>query len=156
MNSLRPGHDPPCSPVDPDEIAGEREDPMSSPYQPYPDATPTASSRFAAILAHLSAPIAALVSAGSLSLLGPLLVWLVKKDDPYARRAAAGAFNFNLTFWLLYLISWVLIFTVIGAVVGIPLIIVLFLVSAWCHIKGAIRAADDRPYDYPFQIRVLS
>ena len=133
---------------------------MSSPYQPYPDAVPGAvtspSSRIAAILAHLSAPIAALLSAGSLSLLGPLLVWLVKKHDPNAGRAAAGAFNFNLSFWLLYLISWLLIFTVIGAIIGIPLIIGLFLVSAWCHIKGAIRAADDRPYDYPFQIRVLS
>jgi uncharacterized Tic20 family protein len=133
---------------------------MSSAYQPYPDpsrpAAPSSSSRFAAILAHLSAPIAALLSAGSLSLLGPLLVWLVKKDDPYARKAAAGAFNFNLTFWLLYLISWLLIITVVGAVVGIPMLIVLFVVSAWCHIKGAVRAADDRPYDYPFQIRVLS
>jgi uncharacterized Tic20 family protein len=133
---------------------------MSSAYQPYPDAprepTLPASSRLAAILAHLSAPIAALLSAGSLSLLGPLLVWLVKKDDPYARRAAAGAFNFNLSFWLLYLVSWLLILTVVGAVVGIPLIVALFVVSAWCHIKGAIRAADDRPYDYPFQIRVLS
>ena len=117
---------------------------MSSPYQPYsgasPDAVPPASSRIAAILAHLSAPIAALLSAGSLSLLGPLLVWLLMKNDPNARRAAAGAFNFNLSF----------------AVIGIPLIIALFVVSAWCHIKGAIRAADDRPYDYPFQIRVLS
>jgi uncharacterized Tic20 family protein len=135
---------------------------MSSPYQPYqpdpavPATTPSGGSRLAAIFAHLSAPIAALLSAGSLSLLGPLLVWLVMKNDPYARKAAAGAFNFNLTFWLLYLLSWVLIFTVIGAVVGIPLIVVLFLVSAWCHIKGAVRAADDRPYDYPFQIRVLS
>jgi len=133
---------------------------MSSPDQPYfrttPATPPSTGSRLAAIIAHLSAPIAALLSAGSLSLLGPLLVWLVKKDDPYARRAAAGAFNFNLTFWLLYLLSWLLIFTVIGAVVGIPLIIALFVVSAWCHIKGAIRAADDRPYDYPFQIRVLS
>ena len=133
---------------------------MSYPDQPYRDATPaaplSAGSRLAAIIAHLSAPIAALLSAGSLSLLGPLLVWLVKKDDPYVRRAAAGAFNFNLTFWLLYLVSWLLILTVIGAVVGIPLIIALFVVSAWCHIKGAIRAADDRPYTYPFQIRVLS
>lgn len=133
---------------------------MTFPDQPYRDpaaATPLpAGTRIAAVLAHLSAPIAALLSAGSLSLLGPLLVWLVKKDDPYARRAAAGAFNFNLTFWLLYLLSWLLIFTVVGAVVGIPLLVVLFLVSAWCHVKGAIRAADDRPYDYPFQIRVLS
>jgi uncharacterized protein len=133
---------------------------MSSPYQPYSgasrDAVPPAGSRIAAILAHLSAPIAALLSAGSLSLLGPLLVWLLMKNDPNARRAAAGAFNFNLSFWVLYLVSWLLIFTVIGAVIGIPLIIALFVVSAWCHIKGAIRAADDRPYDYPFQIRVLS
>ena len=129
---------------------------MSQPYQPYRPATPSTGSRLAAILAHLSAPIAALLSAGSLSLLGPLLVWLVKKNDPIARKAAAGAFNFNLSFWLLYLVSWLLIFTVIGAVIGIPLIIALFLVSAWCHIKGAVRAADDRPYEYPFQIRVLS
>jgi uncharacterized protein len=133
---------------------------MSSPYQPYSDATssvtPSPSSRIAAIFAHLSAPIAALLSAGSLSLLGPLLVWLVKKHDPYTRRAAAGAFNFNLSFWLLYLISWLLIFTVVGAIIGVPLIIGLFVVSAWCHVKGAIRAANDQPYDYPFQIRVLS
>jgi uncharacterized protein len=139
---------------------------MSSPYEPYEpyqreaDTTAAgplpASSRIGAILAHLSAPIAALLSAGSLSLLGPLLVWLVQKNDPFARRAAAGAFNFNLSFWLLYLVSWLLILTVVGALIGIPLIIVLFLVSAWCHVKGAVRAADDRAYDYPFQIRVLS
>jgi uncharacterized Tic20 family protein len=136
---------------------------MSSPHQPHqrdvestPAVAPSASSRVGAILAHLSAPIAALLSAGSLSLLGPLLVWLVLKNEPFARRAAAGAFNFNLSFWLLYLISWLLIFTVVGALIGIPMIIVLFLVSAWCHVKGAVRAADDRPYDYPFQIRVLS
>jgi uncharacterized Tic20 family protein len=133
---------------------------MSSPYDPTAeirrDATLPPSSRIAAIIAHLSAPIAALLSAGSLSLLGPLVVWLVMKNDPYARKAAAGAFNFNLAFWLLYLVSWLLIFTVIGAVIGIPLIILLFVVSGWCHIKGAIRAANDRPYDYPFQIRLLS
>jgi uncharacterized Tic20 family protein len=127
---------------------------MTSPYSPRPDAA--AGSRIAAILAHLSAPIAALVSAGWLSLLGPLVVWLVKKDDPLTRRAAAGAFNFNLSFWLLYLVSWVLIFTVVGAVIGIPMLVVLFLVSVWCHVKGAIRASDNRAYDYPFQIRVLS
>ena len=131
---------------------------MSSPYpsqQPYPT-VPSGSSRIAAILAHLSAPIAALLSAGSLSLLGPLLVWLVKKDDPYVRRAAAGAFNFNLSFWLLFVISLLLVATVIGVVIGGPLMVLLFVVSAWCHIKGAVRASQDRPYDYPFQIRVLS
>lgn len=124
---------------------------------PQPHTTESSDERTWSVLAHLSAPIAALVSLGWLSMVGPLIVWLVKKDaSPAVRRAAAGAFNFNLSFWLLYLISWVLIFTVIGSVIGIPLLIVIFLVAAWCHIKGAIRAANGRVYDYPFQIRVLS
>lgn len=122
---------------------------MSQPYT-------SDSSRIAAILAHLSAPIAAILSAGLLSLVGPLLVWLVRKDDPFARRAAAGAFNFNLSFWVLFILCWILIFTVVGIVVALPLMLVLFVVSAWCHIKGAVRASNDRPYDYPFQLRVLS
>ncbi|ANY06353.1 DUF4870 domain-containing protein [Pseudonocardia sp. HH130630-07] len=128
---------------------------MSHPYPP-PGARPPETSRIAAILAHLSAPIAALLSAGLLSLVGPLLVWLVKKDDPFARRAAAGAFNFNLSFWVLFVLSWILVFTLVGALVGFPLMIVLFVVSAWCHIKGAVRASNDQVYDYPFQLRVLS
>ncbi|MBP2367852.1 putative Tic20 family protein [Pseudonocardia parietis] len=97
-----------------------------------------------------------MLSAGLLSLLGPLLVWLVKKDDPFARRAAAGAFNFNLLFWALFLLSWLLIITVVGIIVAVPLMLVLFVVSAWCHIKGAVRASNNQTYDYPFQLRVLS
>lgn len=129
---------------------------MSQPYPSNSAPRPPESSRIAAILAHLSAPIAAVLSAGLLSLLGPLLVWLVKKDDPFARRAAAGAFNFNLLFWVLFLLSWLLIITVIGIVVALPLMLVLFVVSAWCHIKGAVRASNNQTYDYPFQLRVLS
>lgn len=129
---------------------------MSQPYPSHSAPTPPQSSRIAAILAHLSAPIAAVLSAGLLSLLGPLLVWLVKKDDPFARRAAAGAFNFNLLFWVLFLLSWLLIITVIGVVVALPLMLVLFVVSAWCHIKGAVRASNNQTYDYPFQLRMLS
>ena len=129
---------------------------MSQPYPSHSAPRPPESSRIAAILAHLSAPIAAVLSAGLLSLLGPLLVWLVKKDDPFARRAAAGAFNFNLLFWVLFLLSWLLIITVIGVIVAVPLMLVLFVVSAWCHIKGAVRASNNQTYDYPFQLRVLS
>lgn len=129
---------------------------MSDYYSPSGYSQPaTTESRTFSILAHLSGPIAAVLSAGSLSMLGPLLVYLFKKDDPRVRQAAAGAFNFNLAFWVLYLVSWLLTITVIGAVIGIPMMIVLFVVSAWCHIRGAIRASNDQPYEYPFQIRVL-
>lgn len=108
-----------------------------------------------AVVAHLSAIIAAVLSAGSLSLLGPLIVWAIKKDSPGVRQAAAGAFNFNLAFWIVYLLAWVLTITVIGAVVGIPLLVIAFVVSLWCHIRGAVAASNGMSYSYPFQIRVL-
>lgn len=118
---------------------------------------PDDSDRSLAVIAHLSAPIAAVVSVGWLSMLGPLAVWWYAKDrDPFARRAAAGAFNFNLAFWVTFVVAWLLIFTLIGAVVGLPLLLIAFAVSAWCHIKGAIRSSRGEAYEYPFQIRVLT
>ncbi|MDF8263360.1 DUF4870 domain-containing protein [Luteipulveratus flavus] len=130
---------------------------MSYPTQPYAGQPALSSQdRTASVLAHLSAPIAAVLSLGWLSMVGPLIVWFVYKDrSPAARHAAAGAFNFNLSFWILYLISWILIFSVIGLIVGVPLLIVIFVVAAWCHVKGAIRAANGQPYEYPWQLRVL-
>lgn len=127
------------------------------PYQPQQPYAPSSGDRAAAILAHLSAPIAAVVSLGSLSLLGPLAMWLIYKDKSRSvRQAAAGAFNFNLSFWLLFVLSWVLIFTVVGAIVGVPLLVLILIVSLVCHIKGAMRANNGQPYTYPFQIKVLS
>ncbi|WP_218000153.1 DUF4870 domain-containing protein [Millisia brevis] len=115
------------------------------------------SSRLLAVLAHLSAPIAALLSAGFLSILGPLIIWLLFRDNgPLVRTAAAGAFNFNLSFWVLYLVAWVLNATVIGLVVGIPLLIIIFLVSLFVHLRGMFRALAGKVYEYPFQIRILS
>ena len=113
--------------------------------------------RAAAIMAHLSAPIAFVLSAGWLSVVGPLIVWaLYKNRSPQVRSAAAGAFNFNVTFWILQVIGWILVFTVIGIPVALAIWGITFLVAAWCHIKGAIRAARGEHYTYPFQIRILS
>lgn len=112
--------------------------------------------RTAALLAHLSAPIAFLVSAGWLNFVGPLLVWLAYKDrSPVVRKAAAGAFNFNVSFWIINLIAWVCIFTIIGAIVGIPLLVISFVVAVWCHLKGAMRSMRGESYTYPFQIPIL-
>lgn len=116
-----------------------------------------AEERGAAILAHLSAPIAGILSAGSLSLLGPLVVWFIYKDrSPGVRAAAAGAFNFNLSWWLLYWVGWLFFITVIGMLVAVPLWIVISIVALWCHIRGALSASSGRAYRYPFQLRVLS
>lgn len=111
--------------------------------------------RVAQMLAHLSAPIAFVLSAGWLSILGPLIVWALYKRNPQVRRAAASAFNFNVSFWLMQVIGWILVFTIIGIPVALAIWGITFLVAAWCHIKGAMRAANGRPYVYPFQIPVL-
>lgn len=113
--------------------------------------------RGAAILAHLSAPIAGILSAGSLSLLGPLIVWFIYKDrSPGVRAAAAGAFNFNLSWWLMYWVGWLFVITFIGIPVAAVLWSVITIVAIWCHIRGALSASSGRPYRYPFQLRILN
>jgi uncharacterized Tic20 family protein len=48
---------------------------------------------------------------------GPLVVYLAKKDEsPYVRDQAAEALNFQLTLVLAYLVSWILMFLLIGFV----------------------------------------
>lgn len=57
-----------------------------------------------AMWAHRSGLLGVIFSAGILSFLGPLIFWLVYKDRPgygYVRLAAANAFNFNFTLWLI-------------------------------------------------------
>lgn len=110
------------------------------------------------ILAHLSAPIAFIVSFGVLSFLGPLLIWFLRKDDsPAIRQVAAGAFNFNLSFWILYVLGWVvgIVTLTLGFLLVIPFWIVIFLVAAYVHIKGALRASRGEAYNYPFQLPAL-
>ncbi len=113
--------------------------------------------RLWAILAHLSAAIAWAVSAGWLNIVGPLVVYLLQKDkSAFVRNAAAGAFNFSLTMWITGIVGWILTFTVIGAIVGIPLIIVSGLGSIILGIVGAVKSANDESYTYPMQLKVLS
>lgn len=148
-----PGHQPPPGYGAP---PGQQA-PQGYGGQQYPPAALSGDDRVAAILAHLSAPIAFFVSAGTLSFAGPLIIWFMYKDrSPAVRHAAAGAFNFNLAFWVVNLAAWIAIFTIVGALVGIPLLIVSFIVAAIAHLRGTIAASNGEVYEYPFQIRVLS
>ena len=71
--------------------------------------------------------IGALVSVGWLGFVGPLVVWLVHRDkNAFLRATSAGSFNFNLSMWLLNVVAWVCLFTVIL----IPVAIVLWILAA--------------------------
>src|SRR5690606_39313027 len=60
--------------------------------------------RALAVVAHLSPVIAAIVSAGWLSFVGPLVIWFIYKDrNALVRNAAASPSNFHITIW----IAWI-------------------------------------------------
>lgn len=110
-----------------------------------------------AIFAHLSAAIASVVSVGWLSFLGPLIIYLIKKDSsPLVRNASAGAFNFALSMTLTSIAGFLLTLTVVGAVVGVPLMVAGALLPIILGIVGAVKASNGVAYTYPFQLKVLS
>lgn len=112
--------------------------------------------RVFAVAAHLSAIIAMIVSAGWLSFVGPLIVYfLARGRSSYVREAAAGSFNFNIWAWLMSVIAWICLFTVVLTPVAIVLWAVAGVLTVVCHSWGAWRAARGLTFRYPAQIRIL-
>lgn len=110
------------------------------------------------LLAHLSAPASYLLSAGSLPFLGPLLIWLLFKDkSPAVRAASAGAFNFNVTTFVVTALTWlsVILTLGIGLIWAIPILIVVFIVVVWVHVQAVMKTLDGQVYQYPFQVPIL-
>ncbi len=104
-----------------------------------------------AMLCHLSA-LVGLLGNGIGFLLGPLVVWLVKKnDDPFIDEQGKEAVNFQLTMFLAALVSGILIFVIIG----IFLLIVVAIIATVLPIIGAIKASEGEHFKYPFALRLV-
>jgi len=111
---------------------------------------PNAEERNWAVGCHLAA-LSGLVS-GIGFILGPLIVWLYKKDElPFVSDQGKEALNFQITMLLCFLAACVLIFVLIG----IPLLILLGIFNFLCVIIGAIRASEGVRYRYPFNLRLI-
>lgn len=112
--------------------------------------------RTPAALAHASSLIAMALSAGWLSFVGPLVMWLIYKDrSPFVRQAAARSFNFNLGLWIMSIVGWIFIITVIGIPIGLILLAISFVLQIVGHLIGTVRATQGRTINYPFQLRIL-
>lgn len=86
------------------------------------------------------------------SILLPLLIWQINKDkSEFVTDHAIEALNFQLSMFIVYLGCAVLCFILIG----IPMVIIAFVLHIIYSIKGASAANRGDYYDYPFNIRFI-
>ena len=112
--------------------------------------TSTPESRMWATLAHLSALAAFVFPFGSI--LGPLIIWLVKREEmPFVEDQGKEALNFNISMTLYGLVAAVLIVVL----VGIPLLILLFFAWLILVILAAVKANEGVAYRYPLTLRLI-
>jgi uncharacterized Tic20 family protein len=101
-------------------------------------------------LAHLSALAGFVVPFGNI--LGPLVVWLVKRADmPAIEAPAKEALNFQISMTIYFLISAALIF----AFVGVALAPAVAIVDVVFTIIAGIKASNGESYTYPLTIRLI-
>jgi len=95
--------------------------------------------------AHLSG-LLGLTGIPLASILGPLIVWLLKRNDfPSVDAHGKQALNFQISAFIYAVIASVLILILVGFVL-VPLVIIYWLVFT---IINAIRASDGREVHYP-------
>lgn len=85
-------------------------------------------------------------------ILGPLIVWLVKKDQSsYIDLQGRELLNFQLSFLVYGFLSFLLCFILIG----IPLLIAVGVATVVLTIIGIVNASEGRIYRFPLTIRLL-
>ena len=104
-----------------------------------------------AAICHVSA-LVGLLGNGIGFLLGPLVVWLIKReDDPFIDDQGKEAVNFQITMFIAAFVSLLLVLVLIG----IPLLLAVLLMMVVNPIIAAIKASDGEHYRYPVSIRLI-
>ncbi|MBO9715494.1 MAG: DUF4870 domain-containing protein [Pseudoxanthomonas sp.] len=118
---------------------------------------PGAEDRQWAMFGHLSALIG-LFTGGIGNIVGPLVIWLVKKDTlPFAGEQAKEALNFNITL-LIAAVALVLVTVVtfgIGIILTGPIGALLGLAWLVLTILAGVKANEGVAYRYPFTLRLI-
>lgn len=113
--------------------------------------TPTQEERNWGVIAHLSALVGVVIPFLG-NIVGPLVVWLVKKDQSeYIADHAREALNFNITVTIAAVACWILVFIFIG----ILLFAALGLAWLILMIMAAVKASQGSTYRYPFSLRLV-
>lgn len=111
-----------------------------------------------AMFAHLSSLLGALVTGGLGVFIGPLVIWLIKKETmPFVDDQGKEALNFNITLAILGVA--LLILTVITFGIGALLTVPVGLAAAvgWLVLTviASIKASEGVAYRYPLTLRLI-
>ena len=132
--------------TDPNNPPNPYESPLASGGQSY--SVPTAEERSWGMLAHLSSVIAILL--GGMSFIGPLLVWIIKKDQsPFVADQGKEALNFQIAVLIASLVCGMTCVLLIL----IPVILVANIVFS---VIGAMEANKGVYYRYPYTLRLIT
>ena len=111
---------------------------------------PNPEARQWAMLAHLSTFAGYVLPFGNI--IGPLVVWLMKKDElPFVDEHGKEALNFQISMTLWIAISIASIFCFVG-IVTTPILVVVDIIFT---IIAAVKANSGEPYRYPMTIRFV-
>ena len=111
---------------------------------------PKQEERSLGLACHLLALAGLVVPFGNV--LGPLIMWLVKKDESdFVDDQGKEALNFNITISIAGFIAFLLMFVVIGGLL-LPIIGIFWLVMT---IIAAVKANGGERYRYPLTIRLI-
>lgn len=108
----------------------------------------TTDSRNWATMSHLSGFS---VFLGIPPAIGPLIMWLLRKDDPYAAYHAKEALNFNISMIIYTVVAAISIIALIG-ILALPAVLIGWFVLT---IQAALRASAGEYYQYPLSIRFV-
>ena len=117
----------------------------AGPPPPKPTGQPTQDERTWGLIAHLSGILA--------GFLGPLIIWLVKKDEsPFVSDQAKEALNFQIAVLIAFMIAGALTLVIVGFFL-VPLVAIGNLV--FCILAG-MEANKGVAYRYPYTIRLIN
>ena len=104
------------------------------------------------VACHLSA-LAGFVIPGVGHILGPLLIWLIKRgDSPEIDAHGKEALNFQISMLIYNLVAGVLCLVLIG----FALLAILHILNVVFVIIAALKASEGQMYRYPLTLRLIN
>ena len=108
-------------------------------------------SRLWGMLCHLSA-LSAFLGIPFAHILGPLIVWLIKKDEfPFVDDQGKESLNFQISMTAYGVVVFILCFVFVGFLL-LPILVVVELILV---IVASVSANRGETYRYPFTIRFI-